>query len=103
MSRIREPKTKRGVLATTKIRPLEETLEWIRESFAQALTRNDVSTRRLSRLIGVHADSTADWESGETPTNVAQVLRDPTIAHHFLICLAKHERDKRRAERRRRR
>lgn len=73
--------------ATPKLRPLEETLEWIRVAFEETLKRHGVRTHRLAIRLGVHRDTTLDWKSGTTPVNVAQVLRDDELCDDFLKCL----------------
>ncbi len=80
-------KSKRGENATSKLRSLEETLEWIRVAYAETLKRRGVRTNRFAARLGVHRDTAHDWKSGATPVNVAQVLRDDSIRKDFLRCL----------------
>lgn len=87
MSRTRERSSQLRQIATPKLRPLEETLEWIRVAYEQTLERRGVRTHRFATRLGVHRDTTADWKSGTTPVNVAQVLRDDELGRDFLKCL----------------
>lgn len=90
MTRTRERRSARGKIATVKLRPLKETLEWIRTTYVEALKRRGLSARRHAALLGVHHDTTADWKSGATPVNVAQVLRDDELAYEFVRCVHVH-------------
>lgn len=101
MSRAAKLRPKRGEIATTKIRSLEETEEWIRTSYAHALTRAEVSARKHARRLGVDKGTTASWKAGLTTGNVAQIIRDPELAGHFLQCLRVEERQDRKRRRRR--
>ncbi len=95
-------RTKRGGMATAKLLPLEETLEWIRASYDETLKRRGVRTNRLATRLGVHRDTALDWKSGATPGNVAQVLRDDDLGDAFLACLHVHRGRAKRSDRERR-